>query len=155
MKIDEIVETIITVGSGALMAKLYIRSAYRNVPIHPEDWILLGMQWRDLIYVDTVLPFGLRSAPKIFTALVDGLEWIIQKRGVRYLFSSLPGWLYHHRRSQITGMFPEPRYNDLDMQRSWLPIRTRQSGRTHDVSDFYRLRTGYSSSPDSSATGKT
>ena len=30
-----------------------------------------------------MLPFGLRSAPKIFTAVADGLEWIIRQRGVR------------------------------------------------------------------------
>ena len=30
--------------------------------------------------MDTVLPFGLRSAPKIFTALADTLEWVTRQR---------------------------------------------------------------------------
>ena len=29
-----------------------------------------------------VLPFGLRSAPKIFCALADGLQWILESQGV-------------------------------------------------------------------------
>ena len=40
------------------------------------------MRWRDGVYVDTCLPFGLRSAPKIFTAVADGLEWVVRKKGV-------------------------------------------------------------------------
>ena len=64
-------------GRGALLAKLDIKSAYRNIPIHPGDRHLLGLQWRNRVFVDTCLPFGLRSAPKIFNATADALELII------------------------------------------------------------------------------
>ena len=40
----------------------------RIIPVHPGDKMLLGMSWRDHLYVDTVLPFGLCSTPIIFTA---------------------------------------------------------------------------------------
>lgn len=33
-----------------------------------------------------MLPFGLRSAPKIFTALADALEWCIAQKGVEHIF---------------------------------------------------------------------
>ena len=46
------------------------------MPIHPDDLPLLGMQWNGVTYVDTALQFGLRLAPKIFTALSDALLWI-------------------------------------------------------------------------------
>ena len=49
------------------MAKVDIKNAYRLLPVHPEDRLLLGMEWQGQVYVDTALPFGLRSAPKIFT----------------------------------------------------------------------------------------
>ena len=32
--------------------------------------------------MDGMLPFGLRSAPKIFTAVADALEWVARQRGV-------------------------------------------------------------------------
>ena len=50
-------------GNGALMAKLDIKSAYRLVPVHLSDRHLLGVEWNGAIYVDGMLPFGLRSAP--------------------------------------------------------------------------------------------
>ena len=40
------------------------------------------MKWEEKLYLDTALPFGLRSAPKIFTAVADALEWAMKKRGV-------------------------------------------------------------------------
>ncbi len=36
-------------------------------------------------YIDTALPLGLRSAPKIFTALADAIQWVASKKGVQYI----------------------------------------------------------------------
>lgn len=54
------------------------------------------MQWRDKVFVDTCLPFGLHSAPKIFNATAYVLEWIIANKGktfvefiVHYLYDFL------------------------------------------------------------------
>ena len=58
------------------MGKTDICSAFRNVPVHPKDWELLGMHWNGLYFFDTVLPFGLRSAPYIFNQLSDAIQWI-------------------------------------------------------------------------------
>ncbi len=71
-----------TMGRGTLLAKVDIASAYRLVPVHPQDRPLLGVHWYGSLYVDGCLPFGLRSAPKIFTALADALEWCFRRRGV-------------------------------------------------------------------------
>ena len=79
--IDDAVAILRNLGRGALMAKLDLKDAYRIVPIHPKGRPLLGMRWRDSIYIDCALPFGLRSAPKIFSALADGLMWIIHSKG--------------------------------------------------------------------------
>ena len=64
------------------MAKLDLQHAYRIVPVHPDDRPLLGMFWRNDIYLDNCLPFGLRSAPKIFSAMADALMWIMLQQGV-------------------------------------------------------------------------
>ena len=71
-----------SLGIGALIAKLDIQSAYRLVPVHPDDRHLLGFQWQGTRFVDGMLPFGLRSAPKIFNAVADALEWIARQRGL-------------------------------------------------------------------------
>ena len=80
-------------GSGSLMAKIDIKSAYRLIPVHPRDRLLLGMQWRGDLYIDGMLPFGLRSAPKIFNAIADALEWCIAQKGVHHLFHYLDDFL--------------------------------------------------------------
>ena len=47
------------------------------------------MKWKDHIFVDGMLPFGLRSAPKIFNAVADALEWIVGQEGVELIFRYL------------------------------------------------------------------
>ena len=80
--VDDAVRLIIQKGYGAQLAKLDMESAYRQVPVHPDDRFLLGMKWKGNVYVDAALPFGLRSAPKIFNAVADALHWILQQEGV-------------------------------------------------------------------------
>ena len=71
---DEVADKVGTMGRGIMMVKMDLKSAYRMVPVHPEDRKLLRMQWKDHVYIDTCLPFGLRSAPRIFTEVAGMLE---------------------------------------------------------------------------------
>ena len=77
-------QRVLKLGKEALLAKMDIKQAYRNISVAPENWHLLGFQWEDHTYVDTRLPFGLRSAPFIFSSVADALLWIIQKNGVTW-----------------------------------------------------------------------
>ena len=43
-----------------------------------EDRPLLGMTWKGKVYMDKTLPFGLRSALKIISALADALERVLK-----------------------------------------------------------------------------
>ena len=67
---------------GALMATLNLQKAYRIVPVHKDDRYLLGMKWKVAVCLDAALPFGLRSAPKILSAVADTLLWIMYDRGL-------------------------------------------------------------------------
>ena len=40
------------------------------------------IKWGGAAYINTTLPFGLCSAPKLFTAMVDGLAWCMMCEGV-------------------------------------------------------------------------
>jgi len=79
--IDDAVRTIMRLGPGTV-AKFDLESAYRMVPVYPQDCLLLGMVWKGPRYVDGALPFGLRSAPKLFTALAEALLWIMRQHEV-------------------------------------------------------------------------
>ena len=52
-------------------------SAFQIVPVHREDWELLGIHWQNSYYVDTCLPFGLHSAPYLFNQFATALHWIL------------------------------------------------------------------------------
>jgi len=80
--VDEAVRRLLAWGQDSMMMKIDIESAYRIVLVNPEDRLLLGMKWKERLYVDTALTFGLRSAPKIFSALADALLWILESEGV-------------------------------------------------------------------------
>ena len=80
-------------GPGALLAKLDLKSAYRQVPVHPADQHLLGVEWQGSVYIDRALPFGLRSAPIIFTAVADGLTWAFQQEGITNVVHYLDDFL--------------------------------------------------------------
>lgn len=51
------------------MAKFDIKSAYRNVPVHPSN--------RYQYFVDLALPLGLLSVPFIFNSIAEMVEWIL------------------------------------------------------------------------------
>ena len=74
--------------------KLDVKDAYRIVPVHPSDYHLLGIRWRDRTYVDRALPFGLRSAPKIFSALADLVAWVLNQQGIRHQQHYLDDFLF-------------------------------------------------------------
>jgi hypothetical protein len=80
--VDRVARAAHRLGPGALVAKADIKAAYRLIPVHPADRLLLGMQWEGEYFVDAMLPFGLHSAPITFTAVADALEWCARQRGV-------------------------------------------------------------------------
>ena len=93
VSVETAAQAVLKLGRGALLAKVDIRNAYRIVPVHPDDRWLLGMSWKGCVFVDTVLPFGLRSAPKVFNGVADALEWIVRHNGVQTVFHYLDDFL--------------------------------------------------------------
>jgi hypothetical protein len=59
-----------------LLSKIDVKSAYRLVPVHPDDWHLLGMQWRGKYYYDNVLVFGLSSACRHWERVATAVHWM-------------------------------------------------------------------------------
>lgn len=70
---------MLAAGKGALHAKMDIKHTYQNIPVTLEDRHLLSFQWNGCAYIETVLPFSLRSAPFLVTKIADG---IMRQNGV-------------------------------------------------------------------------
>ena len=43
--IKDAARAILDRGRGAMMAKVDVKSAYRNIPVHPDDRWMMGMMW--------------------------------------------------------------------------------------------------------------
>ena len=84
-------------GKGAVMMKRDLKSAFRHVPIDPCDYWLLMFEWQGKFYVDMFLPFGLRTAPRIFNLFAEALHWI---------FDTLHEWNVTHYLDDFLFVFP-------------------------------------------------
>ena len=93
ISVDHVAQVVSDLGRGALLAKIDIESAYRLVPVHPDDRPLQAVQWEGQLYVDPMLPFGLRSAPKIFNALADAFQWALQCEGISQVLHYLDDYI--------------------------------------------------------------
>ena len=91
--VDDIAAVLAQLGRGTLLAKVDIESAYRLIPVHPHDRPLQAVQWDGKLYVDPMLPFGLRSAPKIFNAVADALHWHLRQSGIPLVFHYLDDFI--------------------------------------------------------------
>jgi hypothetical protein len=102
MRIDDVVQYIRTLGKGTLLAKLDLEDAFNHVLVRPEDWDLLGLTWDNVLtngdvhtdyYVSMVLPFGLRSAPKLFSEFALATKLIMYRNGVTYADNYLDDYI--------------------------------------------------------------
>ncbi len=83
------------------MAKIDVESAYRLLPVHPQDRPLQAIRWENCTYVDLVLPFGLRSAAKTFNTVADALAWHLTRAGVEFINYYLDDFIIMGARSDL------------------------------------------------------
>ena len=83
--VDQVEEVVARLGTAALLAKVDIESACRLIPVHPQDRLLLAVRWEGQVFINPMLLFALRSAPKIFNAVADALNWLLYQRGIPHM----------------------------------------------------------------------
>lgn len=71
------------VRRGDWMAKIDLTDAFLTVPVHPDDQHFLQFSWGGELYQFVAMPFGLASAPRVFTKLLKPLASYLRSRGVR------------------------------------------------------------------------
>lgn len=76
---DYATQLIRTLGAGCFLVKLDVEAAYKQVPVRPEDWPLLGFRWRGKWYYERVLPFGLKSSCRLWELYATALEHLFKR----------------------------------------------------------------------------
>lgn len=77
--VDDAIKFIKLAGPGCFLAKTDIKNAFRITPISPDDYNLLGMQWRGLSY-GRCMPMGCCSSFLTFETFSSSVEWIPRKK---------------------------------------------------------------------------
>ena len=75
-KTDDFAVRIFQLGEGCCMFKVDLSRYFRQIPLDPGDYALIGYVINGDIYFDKVLPMGMRSAPYIAQRITDAIAYI-------------------------------------------------------------------------------
>lgn len=73
------------IARGDWMLKLDLKDAYLTVPIHIDHQHFLQFWWSDILYQFICLPFGLASAPWVFTKLLRSVVASLRSQGIHLI----------------------------------------------------------------------
>lgn len=82
VSVDDAAKLIMARGPGACLFKIDIKNAYRIIRIHPDDQHLLGMKWGAPYMCTCLATLRPPFSPKIFTAVADAVQWIVEQGGM-------------------------------------------------------------------------
>uniref|UniRef100_A0A914YX61 Reverse transcriptase domain-containing protein n=1 Tax=Panagrolaimus superbus TaxID=310955 RepID=A0A914YX61_9BILA len=78
---------------GAFMAKLDMQDAYFGIPIKNSSRKYLAFEVDGITYAFRALPFGLATAPRVYTKVIKPVASFLRARGIR-LIVYLDDWLF-------------------------------------------------------------
>ena len=96
-KLSDAIVHIRSLGSRCFLAKSDIESAFRLLPVHPDDHHLLGMMWQGHYYYDLCLPMGCASSCKLFEEFSTALEHLIRYHTKSVILHVLDDFLFIER----------------------------------------------------------
>ena len=79
--LDTIVEAISKIGKNALLYKVDLKRAYRNLRSDPRDFSVLGLSWQGRQYVDVSVPFGLKTGASACQMVTDSISHLMKESG--------------------------------------------------------------------------
>ena len=89
-----------SIRKGDYAFKIDLQDAYFHVPIHPSSRKYLRFAFENKVYQFQVLPFGLNTAPQVFTRLGHTVTGYLHRQGISVI-PYLDDWLIHHPDHQV------------------------------------------------------
>ena len=83
------------------MTRIDLKDAYFSVPIHPQHRKFLRFRWQEKCFQFTCLPFGLASAPRVFTKILRPIVGFLRSRGIRCVIYLDDLLLLHQNRDTL------------------------------------------------------
>ena len=92
--IDKAIRRIKHSGVGSYLAKTDVKSAFRILPVNPQDYHLLSLKWKDQYYYDKCMPMECASSCITFESFSTAVEQIAQEQlGIANLLHLLDDFL--------------------------------------------------------------
>ncbi|CAC5406931.1 unnamed protein product [Mytilus coruscus] len=80
--VDNFIEIIKEKGEFCKIFKRDLRRAYRQIPVDPKDYNLIGFSWKGHYFVDRVLPMGLKSSAFICQTVTNAVRFIAKNHDI-------------------------------------------------------------------------
>ena len=80
-RVDDLALRIYTLGRSARMFKIDLSRYFRQLPLDPGDYSLIGYIIDNKLYFDKVLPMGMRTAPYIAQRITNAIKHIHKQLG--------------------------------------------------------------------------
>ena len=103
--IDSITNSLVKLGPAALIYKVDISRAFRQIKIDPRDIDLLGLKFQNQYFIDRSVPFGYRNGSQIFQRCTDAIRFTMQQHGFPHLFNYIDDLIYTGLPSNINDSF--------------------------------------------------
>ena len=99
-KTDDFACRIFYLGQGCMMFKIDLSRYFRQIPLDPADYSLIGYVINGEIYFDKVLPMELRAAPYIAQCITNAVAYIHRCLGL-FLLNYVDDFVGAETRSKI------------------------------------------------------
>ena len=142
-----------SVQRGDYAFKVDLQDAYFHVPIHPSSRKYLRFAFENRVYQFQVLPFGLNTAPQVFTRLGHTVTGYLHRQGISVI-PYLDDWLIHHPDPEVLLRHQAQLMNTLDLVGFVLNRKKSELDLTQDIQFLgirLRLDLGEASLPESKA----
>ena len=77
--VDNILDSVRNIKGRAMLAKIDISRAFRNLRVDPADAVKFGIKWKDKYYLDQVVAFGWVHGSGAFQMMSDTVIYIMSK----------------------------------------------------------------------------
>ena len=142
-----------SVRKGDYAFKIDLQDAYFHLPIHPSSRKYLRFAFENKVYQFQVLPFGLNTAPQVFTRLGHTVTGYLHRQGISVI-PHLDDWLIHHLDRTVLLQHQARLMNTLDLVGFVLNRKKSELDLTQDLQFLgirLRLDLGEASLPESKA----
>ena len=113
-----------------------LKDAYFTISIHPDHYKYLRFEWNSTLFEFICLPFGLFSAPRVFTKVLKPFVGSIRNKGIRlviylddlYQLLSLPRTFFPRGWSFISMIYiSSSPFLELSSQEAAIVVQTLES----------------------------